>query len=163
MAKTILSIILYSGCTIVSDGWSNVQRRPLINVMLVCPRGETFIKSIDSSSAIKSSAFITNALVNVIKEIGLEHAIQVMMDNAKNYRNAGDLMSINFPHNYANGYNAYILNLVLKDWYNSDKTICFSKPIDAARQMVKFILKQQRVLDMYRVCMSTMLKFPIDT
>ena len=77
VAKTILSNILYSG-------WSNAQRRPLINVMLVCPRGKTFIKPIYNSSAIKSGAYIADAFVNVIKEIGPQHVVQVIMDNAKN-------------------------------------------------------------------------------
>ena len=61
--------------------------------MVVFPRGETFIKSIDSSSAIKSGAYIADALMNVIKEIGLEHVVQVMMDNAKSYRNVGVLIT----------------------------------------------------------------------
>ena len=116
VAKTILSNILYSRCTIARDGWSNVQRRPLINVMLVCPRGETFIKSIDSFGAIKSGAYIANALVNVIEEVGPQHVIQVMMDNAKNCKNVGALITRQFPQIYANGCNAHSLNLVLKDW-----------------------------------------------
>ena len=35
--------------SIVSDGWSNPQRRPLINIMAVSDRGPVFIKSIDRS------------------------------------------------------------------------------------------------------------------
>ena len=52
--RLIINTTDQSGCTIVSDGWSNVQRRPLINIMLVCPRGECFMKAIDSSGEIKS-------------------------------------------------------------------------------------------------------------
>ena len=33
--RVILNNILLSGCTIVSDDWSNVQRKPLINIMIV--------------------------------------------------------------------------------------------------------------------------------
>ena len=122
MAKTILSNLLYSRCTIVSGGWSNVQRRPLINVMLVCPRGETFIKSTNNFGAIKISAYIADALVNVIKEVGPQHIVEVMMDNARNCRNAGALITRQFLHIYANGCNGHSLNLVLKDWYSNDKT-----------------------------------------
>ena len=46
--RVILSNIELSGCSIVSDGWSNVQRKTLINVMIVSPRGDTFVRAIDS-------------------------------------------------------------------------------------------------------------------
>ena len=36
--RVILSNLSFTGCTIVCDGWSNVQCRPLINVMVVSPR-----------------------------------------------------------------------------------------------------------------------------
>ena len=121
---------MYLGCTIVSDGWSNAQRRLLIDVMLVCPRGETFIKSIDSSGAIKSGAYIADALVNVIEELRPQHVIQVMMDNAKKFKNAGALLTSQFLHIYTNGCIAHSLNLVWKDWYSNDKTTWFAKPID---------------------------------
>ena len=51
--RVILDNLSLSGCTIVSDGWSNVQCA-LINIMVVSPRGETFIKAIDSSGMIKT-------------------------------------------------------------------------------------------------------------
>ena len=40
MQKVIFNNIELSGCTIVSDRWSNVQRKSLINLMVVLPRGE---------------------------------------------------------------------------------------------------------------------------
>ena len=163
VSRIVLSNILYSGCTIVSDGWSNVQRRPLINVMVVCPRGETFIKSIDSSGAIKSGMYIADVLSTVIQEIGSEHVVQVVMDNAANCKNAGKVIQRRWPHIYANGCNTHSLNLVLKDWYNSEETTWFAKPIDGARQIVKFVLKRQRVLDIFRARMSVMLKLPAET
>ena len=163
VSRIILSNISYSGCTIVSDGWSNVQRRPLINVMVVCPRGETFVKSIDSSGAIKSGAYIADVLTTVIQEVGPKHVVQVVMDNAANCKNAGKLIQKSFPHIYANGCNTHSLNLVLKDWYSSEETTWFAKTIDVARQVVKFILKRQRVLDIFRIRMSVMLKLPAKT
>ena len=80
--------------------------------------------------------------MNIIEEVGPQHVVQVMMDNAKSCRNEGALITRQFPHIYANGCNDHSLNLVLKDWYSSDKTTWFAKPIDAACQVVKFILEQ---------------------
>jgi len=41
------------GVTIVSDGWSDPQRRPLINFMTITESGPMFLKSIDESGEIK--------------------------------------------------------------------------------------------------------------
>ena len=53
MQRVILNNILLSGCTIVSDGWSNVQRKPLIDIIIVSPRGEMFVCVIDFARSIK--------------------------------------------------------------------------------------------------------------
>jgi len=41
------------GVTIVSDRWSDGQRRPLINFMAITESGPMFLKSIDGSGEIK--------------------------------------------------------------------------------------------------------------
>jgi hypothetical protein len=41
------SIEVY-GTTICTDGWDNVTRRPLMNVMLSCLAGDIFLGSIDT-------------------------------------------------------------------------------------------------------------------
>ena len=47
--KPIKGCWLENGVSIVSDGWSNPQRRPLINIMAVSDGGSVFIKAIDGS------------------------------------------------------------------------------------------------------------------
>ena len=44
--------------SIVSDGWSNPQRRPLINITTVSDGGPVFIKAIDGSSEFKDKHYI---------------------------------------------------------------------------------------------------------
>ncbi|MCO5575692.1 hypothetical protein L7F22_029496 [Adiantum nelumboides] len=87
--RLIVATTGQSGCTIVSDGWSNVQRRPLINVMLVCPRGECFIKAVDSSRQVKSGSYIAGVIAEVIDEVGAANVVQVILDNAKNCKDVG--------------------------------------------------------------------------
>ena len=36
-----------SGVTIVSDGWTNTSRRPLINIIATSPKGAMFLKAED--------------------------------------------------------------------------------------------------------------------
>ena len=64
----ILSNLSTTACTIVSDGWSNVQRRPLINIMIVSPCGETFLRAVDSSGKIKSGHYIADVVMQAIEK-----------------------------------------------------------------------------------------------
>ena len=80
--RVISNNILLPGCTIVSDGWSNVQRKPLINIMILSPRGEKFVHAIDSVGSIKSGPYIADIISSVIDEVGAKNVVQVVMDNA---------------------------------------------------------------------------------
>lgn len=57
--------------------------------MVVCPPRECFIKAVDSSGEIKSGSYIASIIGNVIEKVGEQNVVQVVMDNAANYRAAG--------------------------------------------------------------------------
>ena len=61
--RMVLRNIPTTACTIVSDGWLNVQRRALINIMAILPRGETFFRAVDSFGKIKSGHYIVDVLM----------------------------------------------------------------------------------------------------
>ncbi|XP_057811306.1 uncharacterized protein LOC131025529 [Salvia miltiorrhiza] len=48
------------GVSIVSDGWSDRQRRPLINLMAASAGGAMFLKSVDASGIIKDGEYVSN-------------------------------------------------------------------------------------------------------
>ena len=161
--RVVLSNMSINRCPIVCDGWSNVQRRPLINVMVVSPRGETFMRVVDSSGKIKSGAYIADVLSESIEEVGPKNVVQVVMDNAKNCQAAGCLINLHYPHIFSNGCATHNLNLVLKDRYTNESTTWFASIINTCCKVVKFILKCQRVLDVYCPRISCMLKLSTTT
>ena len=112
---------------------------------------------------IKSGAYIASIISDVIDEIGEKNVLQVVMDNVENYKSAGRILEQRYPKLYTSGCNTHSLNLVLHDWYKSNDTEWFKTIIDKARRIVKFILKRQRLLDLYRQRMSTMLCLPYKT
>jgi len=57
------------GVTICSDGWFDKNFRPLMNVMLVCPIGDVFWGSIDSTGANKNIVYITETITRYIEEV----------------------------------------------------------------------------------------------
>ena len=79
--KTKHCISLY-GATICSDGWDNVVHRPLMNVMLVCPVGDIFVGSIDTTGNKKDKGYIAEKLKEYIEAVGPHNVVQICSDNA---------------------------------------------------------------------------------
>ncbi len=61
--------------TITSDGWSDVRRRPLLNMLAVSPTGEMFLKAVDTGGETKDSAYIAGQLIDCIREVGADNII----------------------------------------------------------------------------------------
>ena len=63
------------GLSIVSDGWTDVQIRPLINFMATSEKGQLFIKSIDGTKEYKDKHFISDLFIKVIGEVRHQHVV----------------------------------------------------------------------------------------
>ena len=112
-----------NGVSIVSDGWSDSQRRPLINFMAVSGGGPMFLKAVDCSGEIKDKYFIANLMKDVINEVGPQHVVQIITDNAPNCKAAGQLIEAQFPHILWTPCVVHTLNLALKN-------ICAAKHVE---------------------------------
>ena len=81
--RVTLSNIELFGCSIVSDCWSNVQRKPLVNVMIVSLRGEMFVQAVDSHGQIKFGSYIADVIITIIEEVGAKNVVQILMGKFK--------------------------------------------------------------------------------
>ena len=97
LLKPIKDFWLENGVNIVFDGWSDPQRRPLINIMAVSDGGLVFIKAIDGSGEFKDKHYIARVLKYAIKEIGHEKVVQVITDNANVMKSTGALIEGEYP------------------------------------------------------------------
>uniref|UniRef100_A0A5B7AFB0 BED-type domain-containing protein n=1 Tax=Davidia involucrata TaxID=16924 RepID=A0A5B7AFB0_DAVIN len=111
------------GVSIVSDGWSNSQRRPLINFMAVTEDGPMFLKVVDCSGETKDKYFIANLMREVINEVGHENVIQIITDNAPNCKGAGQMIESQFSNIFWTPCVVHTLNLALKN-------ICAAKNVE---------------------------------
>lgn len=66
-----------SGCSIMSDFWTDGKGRSIINFLVNCPQGTIFLKSIDASDKIKDKDLIVEMVNEVIKDVGEENILQV--------------------------------------------------------------------------------------
>nr|XP_023911294.1 uncharacterized protein LOC112022899 [Quercus suber] len=103
------------GLSIVSDGWTYVQKRPLINFMATSEKGPLFIKSIDGTKEYKDKHFIADLFLKVIEEIGHEHVVQIITDNASVMKAVGSIVEAEYPHIFWSPCVVHTLNLALRN------------------------------------------------
>uniref|UniRef100_A0A803L3Q9 DUF659 domain-containing protein n=1 Tax=Chenopodium quinoa TaxID=63459 RepID=A0A803L3Q9_CHEQI len=115
------------GVTIVSDGWSDPQRRPFINFMAASGCAPIFIKSVSCFGEVKDKHFIADLMKQVIDEVGAMNVVQIITDNAPNCKGAGEIIESRYPWIYWTPCVVHTLNLALK---NS----CASKNLDSNQE-----------------------------
>ncbi|XP_057723564.1 uncharacterized protein LOC130939478 [Arachis stenosperma] len=103
------------GVSIVSDGWSDLQRRPLLNFMAVTESGPMFFKAVDYSDEIKDKDYVAKQIRDVIREVGLSNVVQIVTDNAPVCKAAGLLIEAEFSSVFWTPCVVHTLNFALKD------------------------------------------------
>ncbi|KAH7557045.1 hypothetical protein JRO89_XS11G0035900 [Xanthoceras sorbifolium] len=103
------------GVSVCSDGWSDSQRRPLINIMAVSESGPMFLRAVNCEGEYKDKHFIANLLIESIREIGPQNVVQVITDNAAACKAAGLLVEAKFQHIFWIPCVVHTLNLALKN------------------------------------------------
>ena len=141
------------------DGWSDPQRRPLINFMTVNESGPMFLKSINTSDEIKDKDFIVRHMRDVIMEARPNNVVQIITDNATVCKVVGTLIELEFPSIYWAPCVVHTLNLALKNIYatkNTEKNNvaydqCFwiSQIVDDAIFIKKFIVGHSMRISMF--------------
>ena len=70
------------GVTIVSDGWTNVQHKPIINALVSLPLGAYFLTALDTAGQTKDAQYIADFIIEEVKKFGPEKVVAVCMDGA---------------------------------------------------------------------------------
>ncbi|GFY85676.1 hypothetical protein Acr_04g0004140 [Actinidia rufa] len=92
----------------------NRQRRPLINVMAASSGRAMFVKAIDASGNVKDAEYVASLFIQVIKDLGEANVVQIVTDNALNYKAAGLSIEGKYPHIFWTPCVVHSLNLALK-------------------------------------------------
>ena len=85
-------------CTILGDGWTDNRQRTLINFMVYCPQGISFVKFIDGSNIVKYANNLFLLFDEIITWVSPSNVVQMVTDNATNYVVAGRLISKKYKH-----------------------------------------------------------------
>lgn len=103
------------GCILMGDGWKDIRKRLLINFLVYCLKGVTFIKSVDVFDVYINVENLCNLFVEMVEMVGFENVVYLVIDNAFNYKVLGRL----FAERYLNIFwflcVVYCMNLILED------------------------------------------------
>lgn len=80
---------LTQGVSAVSDGWTDIKNKPLINVIASNSIGSCFLYAQDFSGVENTGSMINEFLLKAIDEIGPANVMQVVTDNASHCKAAG--------------------------------------------------------------------------
>jgi hypothetical protein len=104
------------GCTIMTDGWTDRKRKTILNFLVHSPKGTIFLKSIDASDITKTPDKVFKMMDDIVEEIGEENVVQVVTDNAANYKAVGELLMQKRTKLYWTPCAAHCIDLMLEDF-----------------------------------------------
>jgi hypothetical protein len=70
----------------MTGGWTDRRRRTILNFLVNSPKGTVFLKSINASHVTKTTNKIYNMMDEVVEEVWEENIVQVVTNNAANYK-----------------------------------------------------------------------------
>jgi hypothetical protein len=82
-AKRTWNFIHKYGTTICLDGWNNVAKHPMLNMIFNCCNGDVFLGVINMRDH-NDAHYICNALVGYIKIVRMDKIIQIFISNVSN-------------------------------------------------------------------------------
>lgn len=142
------------GQSIVSDGWTDANRRPLINVLLVSPDGEFFIKAIDTSGNTKSMDYIAEQVgTHITRDVDI-----VIMDGA--CKGAINILIERFKWLSGVVCTTHSLDLLMEDLGEMSFA---AEHLALANQLVKFINNHQKTRAMFMKLSDVVLLSPAAT
>ncbi|XP_042487008.1 uncharacterized protein LOC122067238 [Macadamia integrifolia] len=82
-----------TGCTIMSDSWTDLKKRSFLNVIAYSPDGALFLKSEECSHVRLTASYTFDILDREIQSISPNLVVQLILDNASNYSSALDMLT----------------------------------------------------------------------
>ncbi|XP_022635871.1 uncharacterized protein LOC106758329 [Vigna radiata var. radiata] len=105
-----------TGCTIMSDGWTDRKRRSICNFLVNSPKGTIFLSSLDTSDISKTADKVFKMLDDVVEFVGEENVVQVVTDNVANFKAAGELLMQKREKLYWTPCAAHCIDMIFEDF-----------------------------------------------
>ena len=86
----------------MSDGWTDRKRRSICNFLVNSPKGTVFLYSLDTTEISKTAEKVFEMIDKVVDEVGEKNVVQIVTDNAANYKAIGQKLMEKRKHLYCN-------------------------------------------------------------
>jgi hypothetical protein len=136
-----------SGCTIMSDGWTDQRSRTILNFLIAFPKGPMFLKSVDASNQVKDANLLFHLLDEVVEEVGVQNVVQVITDNVANYVAAGRMLEEKHHTIWWTTCATHCLDLMLED---IGKIEWVKKTVEQRKSITRDIYNHSWVLNLMR-------------
>jgi hypothetical protein len=138
-----------TGCSIMTDAWTDQKRRSIMNLCVNSCIGTSFVESREVSAESHTGEFIFEFVDSFIEKLGAraEHVVQVVTDNASNNMAAKDLLYIKRPHIFWSSCANHTINLMLEGIGKMKK---FKTILDSAKDLTIFIYAHHNTLSLMR-------------
>ena len=103
-----------SGVSIVSDGWTDPARHPLINFMVSSLNGPVFLKSVDALGQYKDAQYMGELFLEVIEDVGVDSCVQIITYNAPVCKAVGMIVEAKYPQIFWTPCIVHSFNLAIK-------------------------------------------------
>ncbi|MCO5611319.1 hypothetical protein L7F22_065571 [Adiantum nelumboides] len=146
------------GCSIISNGWSDIKRRHMINILVSSCAGTTLLRVIDASMPGLSitGEWIYEHIRKAIEEVGPKNMVQVVTDNGSNCASMGRIVEEAYPYIVWTPCAAHSLDLLCEDIAQLPWVL---PVLDKAMFIITFITKRPQALALFRnVCQYELVK-----
>ncbi|KAJ9553011.1 hypothetical protein OSB04_017056 [Centaurea solstitialis] len=132
-----------SGCTIMTDAWSDRKRRSIMNLCVNSRLGTVFLSSKEFSDVAHTSEYVDKC----IDEVGHENVVQIVTDNASNNMGAAKLLKLKRPKIFWTSCAAHTVNLMLEAIGEIQR---YKKVLLQAKKFTVFVYAHHKTLSLMR-------------
>jgi hypothetical protein len=127
-------ILQAKSLTMVSDGWSNINRESVQNFIICTPK-PLFFDAIYSGEESHTAVWVAEKIIQQMNIIGVDKFSAVITDTASVMKAAWRIIEEKYPSIICLGCNSHILNLLISDILKIDqiKTI-----VESAKKLVNY-------------------------
>lgn len=125
-----------TGCSIMTDAWTDKKRRSIMNLCVHCKLGTIFLGSKGASADAHTSQYIFDYVDECIEKIGADIVVQVVTDNASNNMGAKGMLKIKRPKIFWTSCATHTINLMVEA---IGKLKDFGPSITKAKEMTIFL------------------------
>lgn len=134
-----------TGVSLLSDGWSDVTNKSMINFLVNNQYGTVFLKTADASDCVNNAKSLFELLDSVVEEIGEEVVVQVVTDNTNAYKLAGSMLMEKRKSLYWTPCVAHCIELMLEKIAELPQQ---KKALRKAKRVCNFIYNDQWILNL---------------